>query len=378
MPSEPRPASNVPAWDEKPWQPFPIAEGELEADACVIGLGGSGLAAIGELLAMGRSVVGIDAVHVGSGAAGRNGGFLLAGTPSFHHDSVAAIGRERAVAIYRLTLDEIERIASETPGVVRRTGSLRLASSADEVEDCRRQLDAMIADELPVTWHDSGGETGLAIPTDCAFQPLERCRELATRFASAGARLFERSAAVEIGAGRVETERATIRCTKAFVATDGGLLALVPRLAGRVRTARLQMLATEPLPQLRWPGPVYARYGFDYWQQLPDRRLFLGGCRDRCMEEEWTTDSSPTVSLQSLLDELLSLLGVTAKVTHRWAASVSYTEDEMPILEEVDEGVWAIGAYSGTGNVIGALCGRAAARAAFGESSLAYDLLRSG
>jgi hypothetical protein len=37
---------------------------------------------------------------VAGGAAGRNGGFLLAGLAAFHHDAVAAHGRARARALY--------------------------------------------------------------------------------------------------------------------------------------------------------------------------------------------------------------------------------------------------------------------------------------
>ena len=44
-----------------------------------------------------------------------------------------------------------------------------------------------------------------------------------------------------------------------------------------------------------------------------------------------------------------------------WAASVSFSADGAPVCEEVRDGVFAVGAYSGTGNVIGAICGRAAA-----------------
>jgi hypothetical protein len=54
-------------------------------------------------------------------------------------------------------------------------------------------------------------------------------------------------------------------------------------------------------------------------------------------------------------------------VTHRWAASVGYTGSGLPFLGEVRDRVWAAGGYCGTGNVIGALCGRAAAARALGQ-----------
>jgi hypothetical protein len=59
----------------------------------------------------------------------------------------------------------------------------------------------------------------------------------------------------------------------------GRLESLVPELAGTVRTARLQMLATAPTREIDIPCPVYARYGFDYYQQLPDGSVALGGER---------------------------------------------------------------------------------------------------
>jgi gamma-glutamylputrescine oxidase len=50
------------------------------------------------------------------------------------------------------------------------------------------------------------------------------------------------------------------------VAVDGCLEDLMPELKGRVRTARLQMLATAPAPEVKFTLPVYRRYGYDYWQ----------------------------------------------------------------------------------------------------------------
>lgn len=38
-------------------------------------------------------MIGIDAEDVGAGAAGRNGGFLLAGLAEFYHDAVKKFGK---------------------------------------------------------------------------------------------------------------------------------------------------------------------------------------------------------------------------------------------------------------------------------------------
>ena len=88
----------TPVWDVGPAPELARLEGDVEVDVCVVGLGGSGLACVGELVRLGARVAGVEAGRVGGGAAGRNGGFLLAGLALFYHDAVARYGRETARA----------------------------------------------------------------------------------------------------------------------------------------------------------------------------------------------------------------------------------------------------------------------------------------
>jgi gamma-glutamylputrescine oxidase len=135
-------------------------------------------------------------------------------------------------------------------------------------------------------------------------------------------------------------------------------------VAGEVRTTRLQMLATAPAPEVHIPRPVYKRYGYDYWQQLPDGSVVLGGGRDITPDTEWGFDAEPGELIQSYLTHTLRTeLGVRADITHRWAALVSYTDTGLPLCREVERGVWALGGYSGTGNVMGAVFAREVAAA---------------
>jgi gamma-glutamylputrescine oxidase len=362
--------SNVPVWDDLTWRALAPQSSDSSTDVCVIGLGGSGLTAVSELLALGRRVVGIDAVDVAAGAAGRNGGFLLGGTADFHHDAVATIGHARALRIHQLTLEEIRRIADQAPGTVRFPGSLRIAESDEEFADCARQRDAMRADGIPVEDYSGPFGRGLFFPGDASFNPLARCRALALRNVEQGAQLFSRTRALSFTAREVVTDHGRIHCDQVIVAVDGHLESLVPELGGTVRTARLQMLATAPTTEVSIPCPVYARYGFDYYQQTVDGSVALGGGRDKSVESEWTAENEPSAFIQSYLERVLrDKLGVTAPISHRWAANVSYTLDGLPVLAEVRPGVWVIGGYSGTGNAIGALCGRAAARLASGDAT---------
>lgn len=368
---------NRPIWDDAPWEPLPQLAGVVRADVCVVGLGGSGLAALEELRARGVDAVGIDARGAGAGAAGRNGGFVLAGLAKFYHDTVAQFGREVAAGIYRATAEEIQRQAAALPGVFKLNGSLRIAASPMEVEDCRAHLAALQADGFPVEWYRGPEGEGLLLPTDGVFQPLARVRTVARRLREQGVRLFERSPLKKLVPGQVVSDAGAVVADTVIVAVDGRLERIFPELASRVRTARLQMLATAPTREVSFPRAVYWRYGYEYWQQLADGSIALGGFRDHALEEEWTQSADPTGFIQEKIERFLrGHLGVNAPVTHRWAASVGYTTDGLPLLEEVRPKVWALGGYSGTGNIVGSLCGRAAAALACGERSPWAELLR--
>ncbi len=353
----------TPLWDAEPGPERPSLSGIARADVCVVGLGGSGLSAVCELRRLGARVVGLDAGQVGSGAAGRNGGFLLAGIASFYHDAVASYGRERARAMYELTLRELDHIATETPTGVSRHGSLRIAESEEELADCAQQLRAMRADGFPVEPYDGDQGRGLLIPGDGTFQPLVRCRALAESGVGMGAELYERSRVIDVSCGRVRTEQGAVECDFVIVAVDGRLEVLLPELQGTVRSARLQMIATAPTSEVHLTHPVYARWGYDYWQQRPDGSIALGGARDLAEQSEWTTEAVPTGEVQGALERRLrNDLGVHAPITHRWAATVGYTSTGLPVVGEVRPGVWVIGGYCGTGNVVGSLLGRGLAR----------------
>lgn len=372
------PATDRVVWDDRAEAPRARLAGDHRADCVVIGLGGTGLTCLEVLRRHGVTAIGLDAERIGGGAAGRNGGFLLAGLAAFHHRAVEALGAERATRLYRHTLAEVARIAEETPEAVRRTGSLRIAADEIERTDCSVQYAAMRAAGLPAERYLGPEGDGLLFPDDAAFQPLWRCRLLAERLERHGVALHEHSPVLELAPGLVRTSDARIRCDTVIVAVDGRLPQLLPELGDRVRSVRLQMLATAPVTDLTVPRPVYYRWGFEYWQQLPDGRIALGGFRDQGGDAEWTDEPVVTAAIQDRLEVFLrERLGVEAPITHRWAGIVSYTDGVLPVIEEVRPGLWAMGGYNGTGNVVGALAARAVAdRVANGVSPLLHDFTR--
>ncbi|MGH3443087.1 MAG: NAD(P)/FAD-dependent oxidoreductase [Nitriliruptorales bacterium] len=364
-----------PVWAARPATPMEPLVGGARADVCVVGLGAAGLAAAHHATVRGRSVIGLDAGDIGDGASGRNGGLLLAGAAPFHHRAVSTWGRERATAIRAATLAELDRVVADHRGAVRRVGSLRIAADAAEVADCEAQLAALRDDGFRAERYEGAEGRGILLPDDAAFDPARRCVEAAERALEAGASLHPRSRVAHVATGRVMLERGEVRCDAVVVAVDGALEQLLPELRGRVRSARAQMLATAPA-ESRWPRPVYRRHGWDYYQQRPDGRVVLGGFRDRGGDAEWTTDPTPTPHVQSHLDAFLrEELAVAEPVTHRWAGIIGFTDDGLPVVEEVRDGVFACGGYCGAGNLIGPVAARALVDLAIDGSSPVAVLL---
>ena len=353
-------------WDINVERPeFPQLSTNLEADLVVVGLGGSGLTALLHAAERGLNVIGIDSDRIAAGAAGRNGGLLLAGIADFHHNVRKDLGVQRATALYQHTIDEMDRIEVTTPEAVSRIGALRIGElthgeDSEELSDTYAHRDALLADGFPVEDYDGEQGTGILIPTDGTFHPAKRAVLLAKLANAAGALIFTHSPVIKIESGLVTTEHGSIKSKHIVVAVDGNLGKVLPEISDQVQPTRLQMISTAPESKLKMQYAVYVRQGWDYWQQLPDGRIAIGGGRDLALEQEATDVVEPTQIMRDYLERKLDDLGVTATVEHHWAAIVSYTTTGLPIAKEVRPGVWAVGAYCGTGNVVGALLARSA------------------
>ena len=351
-------------WDINVERPeFPQLTSNLEADLVVVGLGGSGLTALLHAAQRGLTVIGIDADRIAAGAAGRNGGLLLAGIADFHHNVRKDFGVARAKALYQHTLDEMDRIETTTPEAVSRIGALRIGElkpgeDPSELSDTYEHRDALLADGFPVEDYDGEQGVGILIPTDGTFHPAKRAVLLAKLARDAGAQIFTHSPAVKIESGLVTTDQGSIKAKHVVVAVDGNLGKALPEISDLVQPTRLQMISTAPETKIKMQYAVYVRQGWDYWQQLPDGRIAIGGGRDLAIDQEATDVVEPTSVIREYLERKLDAIGVTAPVEHHWAAIVSYTDSGLPIVKEVQPGVWAVGAYCGTGNVVGALLAR--------------------
>jgi len=345
----------MPALDESPWhtsrKPTQPLQTAISAGTVIVGAGIAGLHLARALAEHGEEVVVVESGRLGCGASGRNAGFLLADGATPHATVESNEGTEVANAVRALG-GRTREIAADLHALhsieLRQCGSLRLAGDQAEADELRATVTTLGVplrfverDDLPAPWRDKGFRGAAEDPHDGVMNPmafLEATRECAD---AAGARLFERSSARAIQAGPhgvdVITETGRVSGDRVVLALNAWTrkLSRIP-----IHPARAQMLEALVDPAPRWPQPVYTRGGADYWRDLGDGRILLGGCRDAGGAAEACDDARPSDVVQAALDGLLrSLVPETSRVqvTRRWAGLMGFTPDERPVAGPIDD-----------------------------------------
>lgn len=384
--------------------PIERLAGAHEADVVVVGAGVTGVAAALWLARAGVRVVVVEGRSVAAGASGRNGGFLLSGTAESYSAAVARFGRARARRIWEFSTKNHD-IARELVGELsakgwesgyRQQGSLRIAASESELEEIQASLPLMAEDDLlvePVTRAElprclrSDYFGGVRYPTDGEIQPARFVTGIASLAVGAGAHIYQESPVTGLtpldDGWRVRTADGDIKCQRILLATNAWLPAIGAQfgaewLAQAITPTRGQMLVTAPVSERLFDCPCYADDGFQYWRQLADGRLAVGGWRNRSFATEATTDETPQDEVQSHLDDFVhATLGLTGlPIEQRWAGIMAFSADGLPLVGRVP-GVrecYIAGGYTGHGNAYALHATQVVAAQIMGRDHPAADL----
>jgi len=394
-----RPLRPIPLYDrlsfwhetvEGGWAPRPGLPGDLEVDVAVVGAGFTGLWTAYYLAEADPSlrIAVLEAEVAGYGASGRNGGWCSALFPASLATLAALSDRDGALAQHRAmreSVDEVARVAA-AEGIeahLAKGGTITLARSRaqwrrarEEVrvarewgrdEDDLRLLDAREARSVL----DGAGTVGATYTPDCAaLHPARLVRGLAEAVERRGVRIFERTRATGVEAGRVRTEHGVVRAGTVVRATEG----YTPGLPGSARAVvpvYSLVIATEPLPEETWRQIGLARretftdhrHLIVYGQRTADDRLVFGGRgapyhAGSRVRPEYDHDERVFMKLYAALVDLLPVLAGT-RVTHAWGGPLGIPRDWCASvgLDRSTGLAWA-GGYVGDGVSTTNLAGR--------------------
>jgi gamma-glutamylputrescine oxidase len=279
----------------------PALAGSQTTDICIIGAGFTGISAAIELAERGIPCIVLEAVRVGFGASGRNGGQIVDG--------------------YSRDLDVISKRYGEGPG--RAIGAMALEGGSiirERVQkykiDCDLVNGGLFTAFTPKQMHglehhravwaqfghtgmDMVDRAGLAkhVVTDRYvgglidhlgghIHPLNLVQGEAAAAESLGVTIFENSPVISVDTGPnpiVKTAAGEIRCKTVLVCGNAYIGDLLPEIGGKIMPVSTQVLATEPLGDQAaklLPSNVCvedANYVLDYYRRTADNRILYGG-----------------------------------------------------------------------------------------------------
>ncbi|MHA1529137.1 MAG: NAD(P)/FAD-dependent oxidoreductase [Alphaproteobacteria bacterium] len=370
----------------------PELRGETRADVCVVGGGYGGLSAALHLAQHGFDVALVEANRVGWGASGRNGGQVGVGPRAEMEKYEKAVGRDDArkvwdiaIAANRLVKDLIARHQIDcdlTPGYLEACSK---ASHTAEVmavpERLARHYDhhearAISRDEMAGMLGATCYHGGFLDMAGAHLHPLRYALGLGRAASEAGARIFERSPVIRIGAGQVTTTAGGVSADYVIVACNGYLDGLLPRAARRTMPINNFIGATEPLGAERARSIIRdnvcvsdTRFVLNYYRKTPDHRLLWGG--GESYGRRFPRDIAGLVRAKML--QIFPQLADVA-FSHVWGGTLAITGSRFPVFQRLDDHTLAISGWSGSGIHMATMGGQIAAEAVAGQMER-WDLM---
>lgn len=347
-----------------------MLEGIVACDTCVIG---GGLAGVNTALGLAErgqgDVVLLEAMRVGRGASGRNGGFVFGGFSRGEDRLLADLGPVRARALYAGTTDAVELIRSriERYGIdCERTDAGVLWANWFRDPEVLRARQRLLSEHFGVEWkwvprdtlraqlHTARYTDALFEPRAFHFHPLKYLQGIARTAAGLGVRVHEQSPATALhrdGNGwRVDTPSGGVRARRVVLACGGYLAGLCDRVDAGVLPIATYAMATEPLGDrlqavMSTRAAVYdTRFAFDYYRPMADTRLLWGG---RISVRERDPEAVARLLKGDLLKVFPQLHDI--RIHHAWSGLMSYARHEMPQLGQVEDTLWVAQAFGGHG-----------------------------
>ena len=371
-----------------PHPSHPSLSGELQADACIIGGGFSGLNTAIELRQRGLSVIVLEAYRMGWGASGRNGGQLIRGVGHGVEQFERYIGQDGVRALKLMGLEAVELVRKRVDDFNIQCdltwGYCDLANKPAHYqgfkEDVAELKELGYGHELrliePSQMRQVVGSDlycgGLVDMGSGHLHPLNLALGEAAAAHALGAQLFEQSAVTRIDYGpqiTVHTAGGKVRASNLVIACNAYINGLNDTLSGQVLPAGSYVIATEPLGEARARSLIPQnmalcdqRVALDYYRLSADHRLLFGGA---CHYSGRDPADIAGYMRAKMLKVFPSLVDV--RVDYAWGGMIGIGANRLPQIGRLSDqpNVFHAQAYAGHGvnatHLAGKLLGEAIA-----------------
>jgi gamma-glutamylputrescine oxidase len=342
-----------------------------QTEACDVAIIGGGINGCGCAYYLSQrpnlKIVLIESQALGSGSTGRNGGFVLRGIEPYYSMAIRRFGRENARYLYRFAEENqtaIQEFQAQFGNSFEyeQCGSYALASSLEELDELAQSATLMKEDGFavdllkqdPVSRDFYGALLNVG---DVGLNPVKFVRSLV---AQSSASLYENEPVVRLEVGKhggveVHTGKRVLLAERVLITSNAYTPLFEPSFKDMFKTGRTQILVTSPLKKHILDKVCCANYGWEYFRQLKDRRLLLGGCRQLFIDEmeadtgyvDEVTKPVQTALEHYLKDRFPEIVGVP--IDYRWSGILSSTEDGLPLVGELKHlpGTYAAIAFNG-------------------------------
>ncbi|BBK33134.1 glycine/D-amino acid oxidase-like deaminating enzyme [Stella humosa] len=347
---------------------------EGRVDVAVVGGGFTGLSAALALARKGASVVVLEGGRVVGEASGRNGGHCNNGLAHDFGGTVASLGAERALALYRAydaAVDTVEALVA-AEGIAcdfRRAGKIKLAAKPGHFAKLERSHAALVREADPEARLLGPGELAAEIGSDAFHGAIIHPRSallhvgrfgvgLAEVAARNGARIHENALVTAIdrlpgGGRRLRTAIGSVEAGQVLLATGTSIRGPLFHFRRRIIPVGSFLIATEPLGCARIDAIMPTRRTAtttriigNYFRVSPDERLIFGGRARFAMSSPTSDARSGQVLERAMLDIFPQLAGT--RIDYCWGGLVDMTADRFPRAGEHDGLFYSMG-YSGHG-----------------------------
>lgn len=366
----------------------PALHGICEADVCVVGAGYTGLSTALFLAEAGFRVVVLEAVTVGWGASGRNGGQIV---NSFSRDLDAI---ERQTAPDHLNL--LASMAFEGSQIIRqrvrdygiqcdlKDGGIFAALNARQLGHLESQqalwsrfgygeLELLDQKGIQARVGTERYVGGAIDHTGGHIHPLNLALGEAVALESLGGVIHEHSAVTEIVHGqpaKVKTAQGEVHAQFVVLAGNAYLGGLVPELGAKSMPCGSQIIATEPLegalarqllPQDNCVEDC--NYLLDYFRLSGDKRLIYGGGVVYGARDPANIERLIRPNMLKTFPELANV-----KIDYAWTGNFLLTLSRLPQMGRLQDNVFYSQGCSGHGVTFTHVAGKALALAIQGQA----------